>query len=82
VVYTRQDIFAYLPEYFSLDRYIRIEYFKGVTKKETKKKAELQPFSIKLPTDLLAKVREKSAETGISMTFIIRRALEDWIKTK
>ena len=36
-------------------------------------------LSIKLPTDLLEKVREKSAQTGISISFIVRKVLEDWV---
>lgn len=36
-------------------------------------------ISVKLPSDLRDKAREKSEKTGVSLSFIVRKALEDWI---
>lgn len=39
-------------------------------------------LSIKLSKDLLKKVQNKSKLTGVSVSFIVRRALENWLKEK
>jgi predicted DNA-binding protein len=39
-------------------------------------------LSVKLPKELLEKCRKKSDETGIAISFIVRKALEEWIKAK
>jgi len=35
--------------------------------------------SVKLPSALLEKARAKSRETGVSISFIVRKALEEWV---
>lgn len=42
------------------------------------KKAPLKPISFRLPDDLLAKARQKSEETGVPISFVVRKALEEW----
>lgn len=39
-------------------------------------------FSVKIPPDLLKKVRQKSAETGVAIAFVIRKALEEWVNKR
>lgn len=43
------------------------------------KKPTLKPISFRLPEDLLEKVRQKSEETGVPMSFVVRKALEEWV---
>ena len=35
-------------------------------------------LSVRVPSDLLEKARDKSKRTGVSISFIIRRALKEW----
>jgi predicted DNA-binding protein len=37
-------------------------------------------MTVRLPPDLHEKARAKSARTGVAIAFIIRRALENWVK--
>ena len=36
-------------------------------------------ISVKLPETLLEKARKKSKETGIALSFVVRKAIEDWV---
>ena len=38
-----------------------------------------KPVSFKISKELHRKVMEKSARTGISVSFVVRRALEKWV---
>jgi len=46
---------------------------------KTKKEMD-KSISVKVPAELLEKAREKSASTGIALSFIVRKAIEDWTK--
>jgi predicted DNA-binding protein len=46
---------------------------------KTKKEMD-KSISVKVSTELLEKAREKSANTGIALSFIVRKAIEDWVK--
>ena len=35
---------------------------------------------IRVPTDLKRKAHDKSKRTGISLTHVLRKALEQWVK--
>jgi predicted DNA-binding protein len=48
---------------------------------KTKKEMD-KSISVKVPTELLQKAREKSANTGIALSFVVRKAIEDWINEK
>ncbi len=48
-------------------------------KKEAKEKQMNAALSIKLPLELRDKAVEKSKKTGVALSFIIRKALEDWL---
>lgn len=48
-----------------------------VKTKEKKRKL----FSLEIPPELLEQAQKKSAETGIKISFIIRKAIADWVKT-
>jgi predicted DNA-binding protein len=37
--------------------------------------------SLKLPQELLDKARAKSKDTGVSISFILRKAIKDWVET-
>lgn len=51
--------------------------------KKEKQQSEMDArLSIKLPSELLNKAREKSAKTGVSISFVVRKAIEGWIKEK
>ncbi len=36
-------------------------------------------ISVKLPDSLLKKARKKSKDTGIALSFVVRKAIEDWV---
>lgn len=36
---------------------------------------------VRVPDDLYAAMKEKSAETGVAYSFVARRALENWVAT-
>ncbi|MGH9759855.1 MAG: ribbon-helix-helix protein, CopG family [Blastocatellia bacterium] len=38
-----------------------------------------KPVTFKISSELHEKVMEKSARTGISVSFVVRRALEKWV---
>jgi predicted DNA-binding protein len=35
-------------------------------------------ISVKLPPELLEKARQKSESTGVPISFVVRKALEEW----
>jgi predicted DNA-binding protein len=49
------------------------------TKKITKDKEMGVSVTIKLPADLRSKARRKSADTGVTLSFVIRKAIEAWV---
>jgi predicted DNA-binding protein len=51
-----------------------------VANKEKQKKEMNKSISVKLPDDLLEKARDKSANTGVALSFVVRKALEDWVR--
>ena len=54
-------------------------------KKLPAKKADKEgttAISIRLPTDLQIKAREKSERTGVPISFVIRKALEEWVNKR
>lgn len=54
------------------------------TDEKTDNKKEMDAsISLKLPKPLLEKAREKSKSTGVSISFVARKAIEEWVeKTK
>lgn len=50
-----------------------------MARKTTGRQAATDAISVKVPPDLLKKVREKSAETGVPISFVVRKALEEWV---
>jgi predicted DNA-binding protein len=53
-----------------------------VANKEQTKKEMDKSISVKVSADLLEKARDKSANTGITLSFIVRKAIEDWVNQK
>ena len=51
-----------------------------MAKKEQIKKEMDASVSIKLSSEVLEKARAKSKETGVTLSFIVRKALEEWVK--
>jgi hypothetical protein len=51
-----------------------------VADKKEKDKEMDASISVKLPKKLLEQARKKSSETGVALSFVVRKALEDWIK--
>jgi predicted DNA-binding protein len=49
------------------------------TKKITKDKEMDVSVTIKLPADLRSKARRKSADTGVTLSFVVRKAIETWV---
>jgi predicted DNA-binding protein len=47
------------------------------TQKETEKEMDVS-LTIKLPSALRNKARTKSENTGVSLSFVVRKALEEW----
>jgi predicted DNA-binding protein len=52
-----------------------------INTEKTKKEMD-KSISVKVPAELLEKAREKSANTGIALSFVVRKAIEDWINEK
>jgi predicted DNA-binding protein len=50
------------------------------TKKTAKDKEMDVSVTIKLPADLRREARLKSADTGVTLSFVIRKAIEAWVK--
>jgi len=48
---------------------------------ETKKEMD-KSISVKVSAELLEKARDKSANTGITLSFVVRKAIEDWVNQK
>jgi predicted DNA-binding protein len=47
--------------------------------KKNEKAVEMDKMiSVKLPAELLEKARQKSGETGVSLSFVVRKAVEAW----
>ena len=46
--------------------------------KEKQKKEMDKSISVKVPSGLLEKAREKSEKTGVSLSFVVRKAIENW----
>lgn len=40
------------------------------------------PVQVRIPYDLHEKAKAKSKETGTTISFIVRKALEEWVKKK
>jgi predicted DNA-binding protein len=36
-------------------------------------------LTVKLPSKLRDKAREKSEKTGVSLSFVVRKAIEEWV---
>jgi predicted DNA-binding protein len=49
------------------------------TKKTAKDKEMGVSLTIKLPADLRKKARLKCADTGITLSFVLRKAIEAWV---
>ena len=60
--------------YVEIDRLLRMAEPRKKSKKPT-----AGAFSVKIPPELLEKARKKSAETGVPIAFIIRKAIEQWV---
>ncbi len=39
-------------------------------------------LTVKLPSKLRDKAREKSEKTGVSLSFVVRKAIEDWVASE
>jgi predicted transcriptional regulator len=39
-------------------------------------------LTVKLPSKLRDKAREKSEKTGVSLSFVVRKAIEDWVTSE
>lgn len=56
------------------------------TKENEKKKAPAASggmdamLSIKLPSELLEKARAKSKQTGVVLSFVVRKSIEEWVR--
>jgi predicted DNA-binding protein len=52
--------------------------------KPKKKAAEpgMTAISVRIPTQLQIDSKEKSERTGVPISFVVRKALEEWVKTK
>jgi predicted DNA-binding protein len=48
------------------------------TEKETEKEMDVS-LTIKLPSALRNKARTKSENTGVSLSFVVRKAIEEWV---
>ena len=52
-----------------------------MAKTDTNEKKEMDvSLTVKLPSKLRDRAREKSENTGISLSFVVRKALEDWVR--
>lgn len=51
--------------------------------KTPKKTAEkLSAISVRIPPELLERLRKKTDETGVPISFVVRKALEEWVTKK
>ncbi len=51
--------------------------------KDTQPAKEMdKSISVKVPIELLEKARKKSAESGVTLSFVVRKALEEWVTRK
>lgn len=41
-----------------------------------------QLLQVRVPSDLLDKAKAKSDETGITLSHVVRQALEEWVEEK
>ncbi len=51
------------------------------TKINTEKEMDVS-LTVKLPAALRDKAREKSEKTGVSLSFVVRKAIEDWVTSE
>jgi predicted DNA-binding protein len=51
---------------------------KAKTNTETEKEMDVS-LTIKLPSALRNKARTKSENTGVSLSFVVRKAIEEWV---
>jgi predicted DNA-binding protein len=55
-------------------------YLLGMVKAKTNTDKEMDvSLTVKLPSALRDKAREKSENTGISLSFVVRKAIEEWV---
>ncbi len=47
-------------------------------KTNTEKEMDVS-LTVKLPSKLRDKAREKSENTGVSISFVVRKAIEEWV---
>jgi predicted DNA-binding protein len=47
-------------------------------KTNTEKEMDVS-LTVKLPSKLRDKAREKSENTGVSLSFVVRKAIEEWV---
>jgi len=40
------------------------------------------PVQVRIPFDLHEKAKAKSQETGVTISFVVRQALEKWVEEK
>ncbi len=50
--------------------------------KETRERQDKVAISLEVPRQLRDEARQKSQATGISITFVLRQALEQWVADK
>jgi len=49
---------------------------------ENQEKQEVEGFLTRYPADILEKARTKSKRTGISIAFVLNKALEEWVESE
>ena len=52
----------------------------GMEGKQVNKSERPAMVSVKVPPELLRKARKKAEETGVSVSFVIRKAISEWVK--
>lgn len=57
----------------------RFATIRPMSRKPSQKSEKRSAFSVQIPPDLLERARQKSAETGVPIAFILRKALEEWV---
>ncbi len=50
-----------------------------MAKNAQKQKEMNSSLSIKIPSEMLDKARAKSKQTGVTLSFVVRKAIEDWL---
>ncbi len=54
-------------------------YSQKMVKAKTNTEKEMDvSLNVKLPSKLRDKARDKSKRTGVSLSFVVRKAIEDW----